>query len=448
MKAVRVAGFTAPIVYSVSGLPAGLSAVVSPTSVVDSVSVAFAASLAVAQGVYTATVSGAASARTQAVAIAVTVGPANTSSTVQLDLSACVAGGRTVWLAAQDGTLAFQRITPANGIYTVSLTSGRGAVAAAINSTTDTEVFVNYGTAAELMARDYCNLSSLAPRTRSITVSALGIGLDEFVDVTTGGFHTSLQSALPSETLFSLPDGPLDMMAWKYHRLVPGQGVRGIIRRNQTFANGGTASPFNFTSAEAFLPATATVTNGGFDGESGGAGMSYYIGQGCRASYDLGNYVPFTSTMYGVPASMMQSGELHAVFLATNTRLAMNFFATMSNQSISLGALPPPLTVSTLNGPYRRQQIGLTLPSDYTYASYEYTDGNRHWASVSGNAGYFGGGTMTLAMPDLSSVPGFDIAWVPASGSTGRWNFSAASHASRPCTAGARYREAHSTGVN
>jgi len=237
-------------------------------------------------------------------------------------------------------------------------------------------------------------------------------------------------------------------MAWKYHRLVPGQGVRGIIRRNQVIANGGTASPFDFTSGESFSPATASVTSGGFDGESGSAALSYYIGQGCRASYDLGNYVPFTSTMYGVPASAMQAGELHAVSLATNTRRAINFFAAMSSQSISLGALPPALTVSTVNSPFRRQQIALTLPADYTYAVYEYSDGSGHWASVAGNSGYFGSAAMTLAMPDLTSVAGFNVAWVPAAGSSGRWNFTAASHSTRPCAAGARYREARSTGIN
>jgi hypothetical protein len=449
VKAIRVGGLTAPISYTVTGLPSGLTATVSATSVADSVSVAFTASQAIAQGTYNVTVSGTANGKTQTVSIAVTVGP-STVATVQLDLSACVAGGRTVWLAAQDGAQAWRRITESNGLYTFQLTSGRAAVAAAINSASETEVFVNFGTPAELMARDYCDLPSLAPRTRTLTVSATGIGSNEFVDVTTGGFHTSLQTALPSFNLTNLPNGPLDMVAWKYNRLVAGQGIRGIIRRNQLLGNGATAAPFEFTAAsmEWFLPATASVTSGGFGSESGSAGMSYYVGQGCRQVYDLGNSLPFTNTLYGVPFSAMQGGELHGLYLATNTRLAINYFAAVTNQSISLGAAPPGLSVTTLGGSYRRQQIVLTLPADYTYAVYEYSDGSSRWASVAGNTGYFGGAAMTLVMPDLSAVEGFNTAWVPANGTSGRWNFNAASHVKRPCVDGAKYVEARLTGIN
>jgi hypothetical protein len=178
--------------------------------------------------------------------------------------------------------------------------------------------------------------------------------------------------------------------------------------------------------------------------------MGYYTGVGCKNYSNLGSQLrTFTGTIFGVPASAQLPTDLHVLGTGISTpqtlRTAERLFHTMASQSVSLGAPAPTPTVTSLAGPYRRLQVGFTMPADYTVATYNYSDGVNS-VTLQANAGYFVAGAFMMTMPDLSSIA--SPTWFPSSGSTGSALFSLTSAANYPCSDGATYRTAHLFGAN
>jgi hypothetical protein len=152
--------------------------------------------------------------------------------------------------------------------------------------------------------------------------------------------------------------------------------------------------------------------------------------------------------MYGVPASAQVTGDLHRLNVETSTRFAVNLFHTMSNQTVTLGSLLTTApVVTTLEGPYRRLQASATIPSDYSFMSYSYGDQNSN-VTLAGSAAYFGGQSMTVAMPDLSGLAGVSATWFPPAGSQSAFTYTVGSALMPPCTDGGIFRGALKFGSN
>jgi hypothetical protein len=448
IRATRSGTFPGPIAYAVSGAPAGMTATIAPTAVADSMRLSVTASAIVAAGTYPLAVTGTSGNITQTVTIATTVGAPGTS-VVQVDLSSCEASGSDVlWVAAQDGNGAFARVNGTAGVYSFSLINARGAVAIVTSSTSLVTTRVEYGTPAELSAVTAC--SSEVTGTKRVNLTTNALLLNESTYTTLGGAATYIDNPETTGALTNVREGPRDLASWLVDNAT-GTYKRGIIRRDQNIANNTTAPLLNFNGADSFTPATATMSASNA-GSSGWMFMGFYTGPACRDYGGTGRLFDTPSaTMAGVPTSVQRATDLHelvvqspAGFDTPNVRFAGRYFRVMSAQSVALGAELTAPAVTTLSGPYKRLQAGFTLPGDYSIAGYRYEQSGKR-VQLFGSAGYFGGQTMTLAMPDLSGVAGFDVAWVPPTAGTGTTEFSGALDGA--CTDGSIWRSARISGT-
>ena len=459
VQATRGPGFTGPIAYAVTGLPAGLTANVTTTSVADSLKITFAATAAVPLGNYNVTVTGTNGTNVQNATIVVTVSSPGTT-TVHLDYSACVTAGRSTWLAYQDGSGTLTMVPGMNGIYTFPITSGRGTVAVVIAGPSGHRTTVLSGTAAELgllpsCSNSYLEYSLLYPTatddfSKSVTVSATGLGPDDIGQLTLGQPPSvGLSVGNPSSTLTQVPAGSVDLIGWRYHNVTPGTNIRGAILRAVNVPQSGTASPVDFNGAESFAPVSASYTVSGPGAETAHALMVYSTGTACTNFAFLGLTAPATpGTIYGFPGSVQQASDLHQLEITTTGRIAINLFHTMANQTVTLGSpLSTAPTITTLSGPYRRLQVDATVPADYPFMTYSYGDGTNIVRLV-GTAGYFGSQTMTLSMPDLSGLAGLLTSWFPAAGSHGNFTYAAGTTLVTPCADGGAIRGARLFGSN
>ena len=101
------------------------------------------------------------------------------------------------------------------------------------------------------------------------------------------------------------------------------------------------------------------------------------------------------------------------------------------------------------SGPYKRLQASYTLPTGYnqtTFLGYEETSGSKG-VSISASLAYLGGPATTLAMPDFSTLSGWNNSWPPASGSTVDWIVGALGFTGSSCGEGAKSISAGRTGT-
>ena len=251
---------------------------------------------------------------------------------------------------------------------------------------------------------------------------------------------TTLLSALPSQTLRSLDEGPLDLFGWRYRGSTGDNTIRGIIRRDQNINNNGSAAVLDFNSAEAFTAVSASASVSG-----GTPSLTVRTGSGCGYGAFMGNALTFNGTIYGVPASVQRPTDRHVFGATLSTsngfRAAAHFFRAMTNQSVTLPSALPTPAVTTLTGPYRRLQVSFALPTEYAVASYFYTDG-RNTVTLHGNAGYFGGNNRTMSTPDLSGVAGYSANWFTTTTGQVGTTFRADSSANNACEDGSTYLSA------
>ena len=139
--------------------------------------------------------------------------------------------------------------------------------------------------------------------------------------------------------------------------------------------------------------------------------------------------------------------DFHGLFVAASTSTASRFitqyFHTLGDRTVTLGAALPAPAISSLTGPYKRLQAVYTLPGDYQGATgFQYAAVNKA-VSIDATFGYLGGAATTLALPDYSALAGWDNNWAPPSASTGLWSVSAlGAGPGSACTEGATFKSA------
>jgi hypothetical protein len=199
----------------------------------------------------------------------------------------------------------------------------------------------------------------------------------------------------------------------------------------------------NFDSTEAFAPATATITVGGLaGGETISHNMFYQVGASCTAAvlYVGGAGGP-TFTASGIPAAPQRASDFHGVAItalsATGIRATTEYFHTLSARTVTLGAVMPTPTITTLAGAYKRLQAVYTLPADYPgLTGFGYVNGaGTKSVAISATPGYRGGSSTTLGLDNYSGLAGWDDTWPPGTGATGDWTISGFGNALvNPCT--------------
>jgi hypothetical protein len=340
-------------------------------------------------------------------------GAGDDTEAVDIAFSFC-ADDAPVWVAVQDGNLAWTAVQPTSGSsYAYTLTTGRGGVAYV--PPTEDGLVVNYGTAAELNTI-YC-----VNGAKTVNGTAANVGVGEFASIHLG-FSEALVNAGAS-TDFSLTDvgnGPLPLV-----------GVRGgenaavvnaIILRHGVDATSGSILPtLDFDSEEAVAPAIANVTLSNVSGELQYIASSYQ-GTNLNADALLGmtavyNGGPGADPFAAIPTAKLGADDiefLQALIFDEDLRVAGVFFRNPVQRTLTFGPQLNPVTVTTtVTTPYLQPQVQVASQASYGQLLYVYYQQETRFAIVATTANYLGSTpvTWTLALPNVSAATGWDNAW-------------------------------------
>ena len=446
MTIVRTGGFTGDVTVTVTDLPAGITASVDPpTTSGTSVDVTISVEATVTPGSYTATVRGNATGQpeaTQTMDISVL---AATGEEVSLDFSICVPDQRPVWLAYQDGSGPWTTVSGVGDTYTFTVTSSSVGVAIAVEETTTSSgVFVLYATPTELTTGNLAELCDVVFVGKTVTGTVAGI------DPTLGESATlSLADASTQVTqdgafgIEGVPDGIVNFVGYKQSQA--GSSDRMILDRGLEPADGEDIGTYDF-GTQGFDAVSATISVQGGSADTG----SWQTEYASSPSAGICHYAPMNGFLYsgnqfttgGAPAAEQQAGEYHVVTLVDGLNSVSETFSDWQNRSIAFGeAIPTPtITDITGAGDYRRLRAEVLLPAEYdALASLSLVDdtGNRAFA-VFATAAWLGGLDVTLEVPELGDVAGWDDTWVPPATSSTDWIFTASGSTGTECTDGAR----------
>ena len=445
--------FTGAVTLSLSGAPVGVTASFSPSAPTGASStLTLNVGGGVVTGVYPLTINGTSGAGNRSTALTLTVGMGG-SGNVTVDFSSCLVADRAVWVAAQNGVNPWARVTGSGDVYTFTIGAGGGGLAYVVLGANDaSSVTVQYFTQAQFTAGGTLVFCPPPATGKTINGSVANVAATDMATVSLGGRSATASFGATTFQLTQVPDGAQDLVAYR-HSLFGGV-ESAIIRRNQNIADNGTIATLDFGGGEAFTPATALITlNGLLGGEQVSQSMFYQVGANCAtASLYFGGTGGATFTAFGIPGVKQLGTDFHglSVFASTTTatRLITQYNNTLAARTLTLGAVMPTPTISTLAGPYKRLQAMYTLPTDYeSSTSFGYSDGASKSVTISATFGYLGGTSTTLALPDFSALAAWDNNWAPATGGTADWTLSGASAFASQCTEGATFKSASETGT-
>lgn len=441
LNIARAGGFGGAVTLSATGLPTGTTATFTPATATGAqAQLAIVVSTATPVGSYPITVRAVGNGvRDATTTVALTVTPRSPSGT-PIAWTFCLAERFPMWFAVQNGSAgAWTPVTPtgtSTRTYEVNV-SGTGAVAYAIpRAGGGADVFVSYLTASEIgaQANSECTVNR---RTKSLTgsVANLPAGLQAFVSV--GGAGTALVSPSTTFAVNGAGDGTTDLVAM---RGVSGPGAagitadRGVLRRNVNYPTGSSIPLVDFNGSESFVAKAANVAilNAG-TGELFVA-TSFFTANGVAGTLTTARQQVAVASqrVFGIPSANLVAGDQHQLQVvatttdgtATSTRYVVQFNRELDDRTVTLGDVLPFITPTTIaTAPYQRFSVSGLWQTGYGDAvAVQYTQAPTSLNSwnVSVSRGYAGAaaGSWTLAMPDLSSVAGFNTAWGLGAGRT------------------------------
>ncbi len=350
------------------------------------------------------------------------------SGNVKVDFSNCPPSQQPVWFAYQDGTGAWTAVTGTNHVYQFNLTQSTGGFAYVWPTTNgQTQTTVDLYSQSEITGGPQVFCPPTGTNSMHGTVAGLDSAQEAAVSLAQGYALTAFPQT--NYALNNMESGTFDLVAWETGVFGASAGDKVIIRRNVAVQNGGAIPVLDFSSSEAKSAATGTITVTNAGSGTIYSEMGYDTGTNCIGTgllYILSSSSsPFTA--YGVPASLQNASDIHEFSVGTvngnNTTSLIDFFHTMGNRTETFAPPLPQPTMSVLSGSYKRLQATLTTPADYnSEVSLVYYDaGYVHSVGVNETQGYIGGTSVTLAMPDFSTLSGFQSTWEPAAGVSTSW---------------------------
>ncbi len=467
----RNGGFDGAVALTATA-PAGVSVSFAPASVTGTTSTAtIAVAAGTAAGNGTVTIRGAATGqpeRTTTLALTITAAPGGGGGTGNVTWSFCGSWGIPVWVAVQDGTGAWTRVTGTNNSYQFQISSGRGGIAYVIPDDTGFRTRIFYGTTAELTAQGgaLCTLGTGAAKTVTATVPGVTAGSSALFSL--GGAIANVAGPASALTFERVPSGTVDLTGGLSSFVLNGTSVtfvpsRFFIRRGLTPANNSSLGALDFNGADGFAPEQGTATLANANGEQIVSVMSMQTNGGTFGTFysaaEIGS--PASIPFYGVPAARRVGNDLHFLNVTatpatgpTNvrTRNIGLLFSAVGPKTVTFGAALSAPTVTSLGS--QRAQVQLPIQAEY----------NRYWVfdlqqptadkqvTIEATGGWLGGGaTLTLPVPNLSTVAGWNAAWALNAGNT-NWTVTATGWdaaggiTSTPFVDGAVYRSATQQG--
>ena len=401
------------------------------------------------------------------------------SGGVGLDYSFCDPVNAPAYFAYQDGTGAWQRVTPVTAggvvrfpfnltsnvggvmlVYRISLgidfrtphryASGARAHARGVPSNNRprgamtniaaplTELFVTevmYATKAEFIQEAAQSCARSFP-TKTVSGTVVGVPAGQYGIVALGGSGTIFDGATSKNpVVFSgVQSGLVDFFGT---RTTPGQAPnRAVMFRNLNPANNGGSlpQPIDFNGPASFQPAAATVTI------TGGQGHTFEVYTGViTATSNVGfwnDIAPTTNATRpwaGLDAANTLPGDFHSITVfasppnePNNFRVTVKYVGPVSNQSVAFGPIVNGATTSLVSGgAYPRYRFQGALPAEYNKAVGFFIapedEGNEYsaYATSAYLAATGSASAYDVTMPDVSGLTGFPTASRLTSGTNG-----------------------------
>jgi hypothetical protein len=351
------------------------------------------------------------------------------SGSITLNFSPCIS---PIWVAVSDNNGPWQHLTLTNGSVTANVNGPKVGLAYVTGSVTAAQINILYVSTSDISGntQNFCGTTPVQG-TNTMNGTATGFAAGDAAFISMGGGSNFAFAAGPF-TIPNVANGTHDVFAYRRNQVsIASSPDKLIVRRDIAVTNGGSiGAQLDFDGSEAVSPASANITVvGAVAGGPLTSAMFYRSGAGCYSStfyvaQETGNTFP----VFGVPSGIQRSAEGHNLLLSsldpldnTNQETYIDFFHTMAAHTVTFGGLLPAPTVTSPAGPYKRLQAAFTLPAAYNLlAGFAYAEASTaHSVSMNATAAYLGGTSVTLTMPDFSSVTGWDNGWAPASASTG-----------------------------
>jgi hypothetical protein len=343
------------------------------------------------------------------------------------------------WVAVQDGDGPWTRVPPiaagANTAFEHTFQTDRGAIARLTGEGGGMTVLsVLYGAPAELATAGFTTPFLCGdPVSKTLIGTVAGLDSNETALVSEDLSSTRATPARQGHFMLDgLASGPHDLVAARTTEANGQASVTGIIlRRDVDLPDSATLPALDFTSAEAFLPATPTLTIAGLGPEGASFGVrlltrtsEILLLPGPAVTHDVARPYPALPTAQLRPEDLQ---ELVATARAgQGTRSAAVYFRSPADRTLTLpAALVRPTFTTVATAPFLRPRAQFLPQADYDReATVIYQQGSTTSVVISMTAAYAAltAGGYDLVVPDLSGASGFDPAWALHPGTKLLWS--------------------------
>jgi len=325
------------------------------------------------------------------------------------------------------------RVSPAaDNSFAFDVTE-RVAIAMTFEFGSGTLTDIYYATAAELAPLSEKACTEVAG-SKTINGSVSNVAVGEAAYVSMSGAEVVVEPQPSTFSLTLVADGPQDVIAHRDVNFISGiVPDRVIVRRAQNPVNGATLSALAFDTEGAAVTGTTATITGLQSGESNYLDVYFRTASGTRHTLYLAPFFSTnTQTIYGVPSTLTQAGDLHRIDLQAevsiaNYRTVRHWYRDAANKTLVLGAaLNTPSVTSAGASPYLRLRASVASQFDYgSFVTAYFIQGTTVSRSVyvTQTVGYNGAtpSTWTLEIPDLTGAGGFPATAGLVSGQGTQW---------------------------
>lgn len=363
-------------------------------------------------------------------------------ATLQVEVTAAPAGSDfawafcdddpPIWMAVQDGSGAWQRITPSGGLFPFSVSSARVQVAAVWDRGGEFETVIFY------LARPEASLTEgVCPTYRAVTGSVVGLTPGQFASATLG--HSTAFATGTGTVALSFDkviDGAVDFFASLSEASVGGLSVQSLFLQRDVDPAPGASVVVDFTGPDAFAPAMIDVTATNLGGDVAAATTTLLtptVAASVFAGAAPGGGPTWTVPV--VPQDRLRSGDMQGVALSaiasptapTLSRGTVKYFSTVADQSVTLGPFLGPVAMSAAaTAPYVRFRAEYTRQPEYMgHLLLSFGQLDRDLLMWVTDDWLDGASSVDLTVPDLGGVDGWLDLWGLTAGASTTWTFNA-----------------------